>query len=381
MKIIQMLPTIAYGDAVGNDCAAIYKILKDDGWDTAIYAENIDYRLPKGFAHRVSDMPSLSANDILIYHLSTGTELNKRLKEYPCRKVIFYHNITPPDFFKLYDPISFELCRSGLAQARAIAPHAEYCIADSEFNRQDLIRMGYRCPIDVAPILIPFEDYDKEPDADTMRQYSDGKINILFTGRIAPNKRHEDLIRAFAALHRDEPNSRLILAGSYQDGDRYAKRLKRYVRELELEESVVFTGHISFASILALYRTASVFWCMSDHEGFCVPLVEAMYFDIPIVAAASTAIPWTLGGSGVLLDEKNPELTAAVTRELMSDEVLRKKVVEGQRARLADFGYDRTADLIRGYLRRVIEGRVAEGTAGDMTEGDGGVHAPEGSGI
>ena len=93
MKIIQMLPTIAYGDAVGNDCAAIYKILKDDGWDTAIYAENIDYRLPKGFAHRVSDMPSLSANDILIYHLSTGTELNKRLKDYPCRKVIFYHNI------------------------------------------------------------------------------------------------------------------------------------------------------------------------------------------------------------------------------------------------------------------------------------------------
>jgi len=360
MKIIQLLPTIAYGDAVGNDCAAIYKILKDDGCDTAIYAENIDYRLPKGFAHRVSDMPRLSPDDILIYHLSTGTELNKRLKDFNCRKVIFYHNITPPDYFKLYDPVSFELCRSGLGQARSLAPYAEYCIADSEFNRQDLRQMGYSCPIDVAPILIPFEDYDKEPDAETMRQYSDGKVNILFTGRIAPNKRHEELIRAFAAFHRDEPNSRLILAGSYQDGDRYAKRLKRYVRELCLDESVVFTGHISFASILALYRTADVFWCMSDHEGFCVPLVEAMYFDIPIVAASSTAIPWTLGGSGVLLDEKDPELTAAVTRRLLADQELRHKVIEGQRERLADFGYEKTAALIRGYLRKIIEGRIGE---------------------
>lgn len=361
MKMIQLLPTIAYGDAVGNDCAAIHTILKQDGYETGIWAENIDYRLPKGFAHKAADLPPLGPEDTVIYHLSTGTELNRRLKDLPCRKIIVYHNITPPDFFKLYDPVSFELCRSGLAQARALAPAAEYCIADSEFNKQDLIRMGYSCPIDVLPILIPFSDYEKQPDEETIRKYSDGKTNILFTGRIAPNKKHEDLIRVFAAYHRDEPNSRLILAGSFQDGDRYAKRLMRYADELELSDSVVFTGHISFAAILALYRTAHVFWCMSEHEGFCVPLVEAMYFGVPIVAYASCAVPGTLDGSGVLLDQKDPELVAAVTRELVRDKALRDKVVAGQKERLADFSYDKTAAALRRYIARYTQGAAPEG--------------------
>lgn len=361
MRIIQLLPTIAYGDAVGNDCRAIDRILKEEGYETAIYAENIDARLPEHTAEPVDQMPAVTASDIIIYHLSIGTKLNDLLPTLPAGKIYVYHNITPESYFKIYDNNAYRMCRMGREQTKAMAQVPDYCLADSAYNRQELLDYGYRCPIDVLPILIPFEDYEKHPDEEMLRRYSDGYINILFTGRVAPNKKHEDLIKAFYAFHRKNPESRLILAGGYAAEDKYIQRLKFYVRSMGLTHDVVFTGHIPFASILALYRTASVFWCMSEHEGFCVPLVEAMYFHIPIVAYSSTAVPWTLGGSGVLLEERNPELAAGVTERLLQDEALRRIVIEGQDERLKDFAYERTEAQLRGYLKAFIEKWKQEG--------------------
>lgn len=284
MKIYQLLPTLAFGDAVSNDALALEKVIQKMGYKTEIFAESIDARLPKGSAKFVEKLPRLNEKDIILYHLSTGTKLNYRLAQMHCRKVMVYHNITPPQFFEEYSVKAAQLCQNGLEGASYLADKVDYCLAVSEYNKQDLIRMGYTCPIDVLPILIPFDDYAKTPSQQVIDRYSDGYTNLIFTGRIAPNKRQEDVIRAFYDYKKFyNPKSRLILVGGHNGMERYYHRLKSYINALELED-VVFPGHIKFDEILAYYKIADVFLCQSEHEGFCVPLVEAMYFDVPVVA-------------------------------------------------------------------------------------------------
>ena len=175
-------------------------------------------------------------------------------------------------------------------------------------------------------------------------------------GRIAPNKRQEDIIRAFRYYHRNcNPKSRLFLVGSDTGMERYRNQLDNYISALGLQDAVIFPGHISFAAILAYYRLADVFVCMSDHEGFCVPLVEAMYFDVPIIAYAAAAVPETLGNGGLLLDSSEPETAAAAVDRILTDEPLREALRAGQKEKLKDFSYDRVKERIMGYLKPYLE--------------------------
>ena len=273
-----------------------------------------------------------------------------------CRKVMVYHNITPPQFFEEYSVKAAQLCQNGLEGASYLADKVDYCLAVSEYNKQDLIRMGYTCPIDVLPILIPFDDYAKTPSQQVIDRYSDGYTNLIFTGRIAPNKRQEDVIRAFYDYKKFyNPKSRLILVGGHNGMERYYHRLKSYINALELED-VVFPGHIKFDEILAYYKIADVFLCQSEHEGFCVPLVEAMYFDVPVVAYDSSAIAGTLGGGGFLLKDKNPVETAGVINRVVTDEALRTQIIKNQQARLADFDHKVIEAQFKMYLDTFING-------------------------
>lgn len=356
MRIIQLLPTISYGDAVGNDALAIQDILWRMGFKTRIYAENIDPRLPKGTAESFAQFPELQDDDVIIYHGSTGTDLNFRFPELGGRKVMIYHNVTPPEFFHPYSSGAESLTAYGLQGMRHLADKLDYCIADSEFNKKDLLRMGYTCPIDVCPILIPFSDYEKEPSREIMRTYGDGGyVNWLFVGRIAPNKKQEDIIRAFYFYHKFfDPRSRLILAGSWDGMERYYDRLCDYTERLGLTQHVFFTGHVKFDEILAYYQIADVFVCMSEHEGFCVPLLEAMHFDVPIVAYAGAAVPGTLGGSGVLLDSKAPDRIAATVHEILNDDSLKEAILEKQRERLRLYQHKPVSQILEGLLRNFI---------------------------
>ena len=356
MRIIQVLPTISFGDAVGNDTRAIDNILKEMGYETQIYAENIDQRLPKDTAYHIDQIGELKAEDVVIYHASTGTDLNYQLASYPCRKVMIYHNITPPKFFSPYSLAAENLTKSGLAGIRHLADKVDYCVADSDFNKQDLLRMGYTCPIDVCPILIPFSDYDAPPSKTVLSQYqNDGITNLLFVGRIAPNKKQEDVIAAFYYYHKYyNPKSRLFLVGSWSGMESYYKQLCVYIQELGLENDVIFPGHIKFDEILAYYSIADVFLCMSEHEGFCVPLVEAMYFKVPIVAYCCAAIPFTMGNQGLLLDSKEPAFAAAVIDRVATSEPLRNHVVELQNQRLQDYGYTTVRSRFEKILQTVL---------------------------
>lgn len=356
MRIVQLMPTLSYGDAVGNDALAIDDVLKRNGYKTCIYAENIDKRIDKNIVKRASELKKLEKEDLIIYHFSTGSKLNTELKRFPCKVVMRYHNITPYEFFEGYSPALSELCWQGREQLKDLKNNVKYCIAVSEYNKRDLETIGFKCRIDVLPILIPFSDYEKEPDRAIMRRYdSDEYINLLFTGRIAPNKKQEDVIASFYMYQKYyNPKSRLFIVGSYNGMGEYYNRLKKYVENLQVR-NVFFTGHIKFNEILAYYNIADLFLCMSEHEGFCVPIVEAMFFALPIIAYDSTAVGGTLGGAGVLLGEKNPLETAGMINYIVNHPELREKMIQNGKERLKTFDHDKIEEQLLRYVRACIE--------------------------
>ena len=356
MRVVQFLSVLSRGDAVSNDCLAIHKMLLTQGLDAHLCVEKVLRKPDEEVAiEPIAFCDELTDEDVAILHLSTGCFMNKRFSLLTCKKAIIYHNITPSRWFRNYDEQAYASCLDGFLQTRALSKRVDYAIVDSEFNRIDLMAKGFRCPIDVVPILIPFEDYKAEPNQEIVNRYQ-GKpgANILFTGRVAPNKCHEDIIKAFWAYKKHyDPDARLFLVGAFNKTDRYGARLLGYVEDLDLDD-VYFPGHIGFDEILAYYKIADVFLCQSEHEGFCIPLVEAMMFDTPIVAYDSTAVGETLGGAGILLDEKDPFVTAGVMDRVVRNEGLRANILEGQRRRLEDFSYEKTSErlsaLIRGFV-------------------------------
>ena len=180
MKIVQIMPTVSFGDAVSNDAVAIRRLIAEKGFETGIFAENIDPRFHEAGAAYVRDMPPLDPDDILIYHGSTGTALNFMLPRMGGRPMMIYHNITPPEFFRGYSSVGVQLTESGYRGIRYLADAFSLCVADSDYNRHELRSMGYECPIDVCPIMIPFGDYDREPDQQVLQKYQgDGRICCL----------------------------------------------------------------------------------------------------------------------------------------------------------------------------------------------------------
>lgn len=354
-RIIQIVASLNFGDAVGNDVRAIARALNEAGYITGIFTLAVHPKIKDEGVYLINMLPELNENDLIIYHYATADELADIIKEAPCKVVLRYHNVTPPEFFHGYDEKAEIITRKGLVQIKGMKDAIDYGIVVSDFNKKDLIDMGYQCPIAVAPILIPFKDYEQEPDKDVVTRYSDGKTNIVFVGRIVPNKKFEDVIACFAAYkEKYDPTARLFLVGNYQETDTYYQYLQEYIKKCGVKD-VIFPGHIAFNAILAYYKIADLFLCMSEHEGFCVPLVEAMFFETPIVAYASTAIPGTLGGSGVLVETKEPEAVAEKMHQVITDQAYREEIIEKQKRRLEDFSYDRIKEQILKEITDIQE--------------------------
>ena len=357
MKVVQVAESLSIGDAVANDVVAIDALLKEMGVCGGIYAtnaNNINKRYLHTIAEPIDQIPELFEDDVLLFHHAIANDFCYKIPELKCKKVLVYHNITPPEFFKGLHEGLRDACQRGLDQMVFLNQAFSCCIADSEFNKQDLINMGFTCPIYVCPVLIPFEDYRREPNKNVIEKYRDGKRNILFVGRLSPNKKQEDIIHAFALYKKYyNQDSRLILVGS--DGvEEYGKKIRKYVREIGVDD-VIITGSVPFADILAYYCVADLFVCMSEHEGFCVPLIEAMFFDVPVLAYDSCAVPYTLGDSGVLLHTKDFALIAGWMHRMVTDNVLRTHIVAGQRKRLSLYSYEKVADWTKELLE-VITG-------------------------
>jgi glycosyltransferase involved in cell wall biosynthesis len=355
MRIFQILVTIIRGDAIGNNVLLLDDAFHATGIDSRIYAINMGKGLSKKI-YPYDCLPELHSDDIVIYHMCESSVINSDIKKMKCKKIAIYHNTTPAYFFNFYEPTMCSKQLKSIMEIQGLKDVFDRCIADSEFNKSDLARMGYDAnKVDVVPILLDFEDYTQPPDKKTIKRYGDGQTNILFVGRIVPNKKQEDIIRIFGWYRKNiNPRSRLIIVGS-PFGDTYINSLKEYVRVLNIPD-VIFTGHITFQEILGFYQIADMFLCMSEHEGFCVPLLEAMMFDVPIVAYKSTAIPWTLGGAGVLVDEKDPVLVSKIIHRIINDPEVKGDILKGQRERLKYFDRNIVFKEILKVIEMVMEG-------------------------
>lgn len=353
MKIYQIVASLNFGDAIGNDVIAKKHVIEDMGIETEIYAGSVAAKITEPGVFTLDKMPKVNEDDIMIYHMGNGSPINHLVTELNCRRIMFYHNITPYEFFAIDNINSVEGCRRGIEDMHThMKGKFDAYITASQFSKDDLVRMGYKENlIDVIPIIVPFDDYKQQPDEAMMRKLSDGVTNILFVGRVAPNKKHEDIIRAFAYYKKHvNEKSRLILVGSHDVNGMYYNDIVSYVNKLGVED-VVFPGHISFAEILAIYSKADVFLCMSEHEGFCVPLVEAMTFDVPVIAYNACAVPETLGGASVVVDDKDPVFLSKVINEVVTNDDMRKTIIEAQRKRLEDFQYEKIKDTFQKFLR------------------------------
>ena len=325
-RIAVVTSHLAPGDAVSNDVVGMCDAFLKRGYDARMYAGSCDFYDP--FVHSISDIHSVidQPDDVVIYHHSIAwTPGQELLREAKCQIGIKYHNITPAEFFAGISPWHEEMCRTGREELREIArAGCDFYLADSIYNRDELLEVG--APAEKCFVVPPFHQIDTleslDADLDTLDIYRDGKANVLMVSRIAPHKGHVALLEAFASYYLDyNSDSRLIIVGKEEEPfESYSKKLRDVAANLMLDGGVVFTGPTSPDELKSYYLLSNLFAIASEHEGFCVPIVEAMALKVPVLAYASSAIPDTLGDGGMLLDERNPLLMAAAMHRLIGDE-------------------------------------------------------------
>jgi len=346
-QVHQVLATLGYGDAIGHEVLGIQRALVAAGFDSEIFVETADRRLE----HLTCDYRDLveasHPDNILIHHFSIGSRASRVAYALPDRMVLVYHNITPPEYFVDIHEKLVELCYLGRRELGAYARRVALALGDSEYNRAELEALGFS-PTGVLPVVPSFEHLDAVPDDSLSGGFDDGWTNLVFVGRVIPNKKLEDVIRFFAAYKRRfNPRSRLVFVGSYSGFDAYFAMLQQLVARLRLTD-VHFFGHVTNEQLSAAYDIADVFLCASEHEGFCVPLVEAFHKRVPVLAYAASAVPATLDGAGVLYDTKDPLHVAALIDAVVSDTRLQETILDGQDRALARLrGRDFEGTLLR----------------------------------
>ena len=327
----QVLATLGYGDAIGNEVLGAQKVLRAAGFESDIFVETVDRRLEDRTRDYRELVDASHPDHLLLHHFSIGSKASRTAYAVPDRMALIYHNITPPEYFVGLHRTLARQCFRGRREISAYIDRCELALGDSEFNRQDLESLGFP-HTDVLPVVPDFSHLDRSPSPFVADQFDDDWTNILFVGRVIANKKIEDLIRCFHAYHtRFNPRSRLIIVGVFSLFERYFAALTHLAAELDLTH-VHFTGHVSNEELVAYYDIADLFLCASEHEGFCVPLVEAFYKEVPVVAFAATAVPATMDGAGLLFDNKDPLHVAALIDAVVANPALQEEIVAGQLA-------------------------------------------------
>jgi glycosyltransferase involved in cell wall biosynthesis len=350
MRIDQWVPALHRGDAIGDSARLMRDAFRSWGHTADVYALELDADLASD-GRRIADWQPGGTRDVLILHFALPSPLTPAFREAHGRRVLLHHNITPPEYFVGWDDELARICRIGRQELETLAPHCELGLADSEFNRLELEALGV-ARTGVLPICLDFDRY-REPASPVLRRMlDDGRSNLLFVGRLAPNKRPEDLIRLASYWKRFiAQDVRLLLVGKPPRRRAYFDALQAFAYEEGLTpDEVVFLGHVPHDELLACYQSARVFVSMSEHEGFGVPLVESMLMRVPVLAHAAAAVPHTLGGAGVQVRQKRLAEVAETAHALTTDVALRSAVLAGQDRRLAAFAPERVLASLRTYL-------------------------------
>jgi len=352
----QFVPNFAAGDAIGVHVRLTQHALRAAGWESEIFYDDAQAAVKKLGRHYSSwdlEADGHGGRAWALFQLSTGSPMTSFMLDAGIPFGVYFHNITPPLFFERWEPGAAENLRGALGEMRRLAPNARFAIANSAFSETDLVAAGFS-PTAHSPVLLDAKELDATPNDRLLRRLrgetSSGGARWLFIGRAAPNKCQQDLIAAFAAYREVfDDRARLTLVGG-RTSNVYYRSLELLADELGVAGAVEFTDTISHEEKLACYRAADVFVCLSEHEGFQVPQIEALHFDIPVVAYATTAVPEILGDGGVLLDTKDPLVVATAVHRVLTDADLRAELIAAGRRRFEEFSLTRTSAQLLGLL-------------------------------
>ena len=347
MIINQWVPAAHRGDAIGDSARRVRHLLRGLGHEAEVYALTIDDDL-SGDVRPFGD-PAARRGDLTIFHFALPSPMTPAFASLDGGRILQYHNVTPATFFAPYEPALFRLASLGRRDLQTLVGHVDLALGDSDYNRRELETLGFD-PTGVFPIAVDTSRVTRPVQYPALEQIlDDGLVNFLFVGRIAPNKKIEDHIRLAEHYKRYvDAYYRFVFVGRYDVVPRYYSTIRALMTEYRLlNDRFVFTGPVPDEELAVYYRHAAVYISLSEHEGFCVPLLEAMAADVPVLAYAAGAVPDTLGGAGVQFAPKDLEHAAELLGALTFDDDLRAQVLAGHRRRLADFGDARvTRDLV-----------------------------------
>jgi len=355
MRINQWVPAAHRGDAIGDSARAVRGMLRRMGHESDLFALTIDDDVREDV--RPFSDPAAARGDATIFHFALPSPMTDAFARLGGARILQYHNITPAHFFAPYDPALFRLAALGRRELATLVGQVDLALGDSAFNAAELDSLGFD-RTGVMPIAVDLERLTAAPRRPALeRILSDGLINILFVGRIVPNKRIEDHIR-LAEVYKRYVDSyyRFIFVGRTDGVPAYYAQMRALVDQFEmLPDRFWFTGPVPDEDLAAFYRWADVYVSLSEHEGFCVPLVEAMATDVPVVAYAAGAVPETLGGAGLLFSPKDLEIAAELLGTVVYDRQVRERVLAGQRQRIEAFRPAAIESALRGVLASVIQ--------------------------
>lgn len=354
----QFVPTLSPRDAIGAHTLLAQTLLREMGLRSDLYADHVHPDLA-GRARPFHEYGRARRRrpEVLLYQASIGSRVAEYLLERPETKLVNFHNITPVRALEGWEPGLCDELADGRRQLGQLASVTTHAIAVSRYNQAELVAAGY-ASTSVAPLLLDVASPGAgahRPTLAWLRSSAErGGANLLFVGRIVPNKAQHDLVKALAVYRRlYDPCARLHLVGG-ATSPTYLHALKRFAAHLGLRDAVGFPGSVTQAELTAYYEGADAFVCLSDHEGFCVPLVEAMRHRLPIVAYASSAVPETLGQAGLALETKDPMTVAAAVARVLGDGELRRCLDRAAAARLDDFALARTGPAFVASVSRAL---------------------------
>jgi glycosyltransferase involved in cell wall biosynthesis len=353
MIVNQWVPAAHTSDAIGDHTRVLRGLFRSWGHQSDIFAIQIDRELEGDV--RSWHEPAARSADVTIFHFAAPSGMTAEFPALPHRRVVLYHNVTPARFFSEFEPHLARLSSQARAELATLVGRVDLAVGVSEFNRRELQAMGFRRTA-VVPLLVDVERLRQAPRLPALEaQLQDGLANILFVGRIAPNKKIEDHIRMAEHYKRYvDAYYRFIFVGRQNAAPAYFRTIQALVYEYRmLPERFLFPGSVNDAELAAYYRNAHAYVSLSEHEGFCAPIVEAMAMDVPVLAYASTAVPETLGGAGVSFSPKDLEQAAEWLGALIYDQPLREAVKAGQRRRVRDFEPSAVTPALRHMLETV----------------------------
>jgi L-malate glycosyltransferase len=352
MIIEQFLSGFHSGDAVGNSALVFHKFLIGRGIESRIVALTIDPEL-RGQAVYLNDYRE-NERALKIYHFAIASPLSEYFSNCPGKKILLYHNVTPSRFFVGFSPQLERLTLQAREELKQVKERCDFFMADSVFNAGELRELGVN-DVFVFPVMIDGRDYDGPVSRSFAGMFQDGRKNLVFVGRIAPNKKIEDLIKILSFYRRFLSREvRLIVVGNIRTLPRYYYALRELAARQQLEApDLIFTGHLPMDEFLAAYHAADVFVSMSEHEGFCLPLIESCRFGLPVVAYEAGAVGETLAGAGLLLARKDVAADAALIELVLHDAALRERLRQAALRRFASYQQQARPENLLAYLEKL----------------------------